>query len=131
MTIRDFKESDRIRLKEILETQYGNAYLFPVEETCIARVLADTDDKPLCIIAARPAVELLMVIDKGSWEVPGRKFELFQAIHEDVRQKLEEKGYKSGIIRTCLRSFARKLKKRLGWDNYRESEQWEVLTRKV
>ena len=128
MNIRPYEDRDRPAVLEILERDYGGALNFPLDEARIILVIADDQDRAREVLMVRPTIEAYTLIDKSDWATPGMKFELFQRAHERMCREALALGYKDGYMFTESRSWAKRLKKLLGWDSARP-EGWRGMRR--
>lgn len=108
--------SDIPALHELyVEQNFG--YAEPDWTRMLGEVLADENDAPLIVLAARPTVEMYALLSKRDWATPGLKVEMFKRLDQSVVALLRRKGFEdqhSWIPPQC-RSFLRRLTKLFGW----------------
>jgi hypothetical protein len=117
MQLRDFKPSDYEAVKELYQKQ-GFEYELPDMAAFMAiQVVVDDSDKPVMVLAARPTVEMFLILDKD-WETPRWRFEAFKIIHEAMREKLQRAGITDAhcwLPPEIEKSFAKRLMRQFNW----------------
>jgi hypothetical protein len=117
MHLRDFKASDYEAVKELYVRQ-GFEYELPDMAAFMEiQVVVDDSDKPVMVLAARPTVEMFLVLDK-EWETPQWRLEAFKLIHEAMRGKLEAAGITDAhcwLPPEIEKSFAKRLMRQFNW----------------
>lgn len=129
MKIRDFLETDESRIKELYEAQKFDYPLPEPKEFLEDLILTDDHNRPMMRIAALNMVELYLIVDPD-YETPGMRFEHFKLLHEAMRIRLQKQGVVGAHIflpPQIKTSFARRLKKKLGW----VQSNWTCLFRRV
>jgi hypothetical protein len=117
MRIREFRQSDILRLKK-LHRESGVDCPFPkIKDLFPMTVLVDEEDKVVMAVGCIPAVELYFFLDRN-WETPGMKMEAFKYIHEYTRRDMLSRGIVEAhafVPPHLEKSFGRRLIKKFGW----------------
>jgi hypothetical protein len=129
MQLRDFKPSDYEAVKKLYQKQ-GFEYDLPDMAAFMEiQVVVDEQDKPFMFLAARPTVEMFLILDK-EWATPQWRFEAFKLIHEAMRAKLETVGISDvhcWLPPEIEKSFAKRLMRGFGW----VKQLWPCYSRKT
>jgi hypothetical protein len=129
MQLRDFKPSDYEAVRELYQKQ-GFCYDLPdMAEFMAVQVVVDETDTPFIILAARPTVEMFLIMDK-EWATPRWRFEAFKLIHEAMRAKLFQAGITDAhcwLPPEIEKSFAKRLMRGFGW----VMQLWPCYSRKT
>jgi hypothetical protein len=117
MQIRDFRPTDVEAVKELYQKQ-GFEYDLPdIDAFMELQVVVDEQDKPFMVLAARPTVEMFLIMDR-EWSTPRWRFEAFKLIHESMRAKLAAAGITDAhcwLPPEIEKSFAKRLMTAFGW----------------
>lgn len=131
MRIREYRESDDVRLKEIYDAQCI-PYDWPNiadAQFIVKLVVVDEADIVIAAALARKTVEIYGLFDP-SWETPAWRFEALRMLHERMRHEIGSLGYKDAhawIPPRLAKSFARKLKHLFGW----QADPWPSYCRRT
>jgi hypothetical protein len=130
MKIRQVRENEIGRIKELYE-KLGADYEFPnLDEFFPIQAVVDSNDSPIVVVASLPTVELFSFFDP-EWETPGMRMEAFKLIHEFVRKDLKSLGIvqaEAWVPPELAKTFGRRLA-RMGWSKTREG--WPCYTRRT
>lgn len=91
-----------------------------------AQVVTDENDVPVMLAASRKTVEEFLLVDRG-WRTPRWRMAAFAQLHEAVRVKLKELGYRDAHCwpyPEVEKSFAKRLRL-FGWAKSR----WNCYSR--
>ena len=131
MRVRCYRDEDSTRLKEI----YGKQclpYEWPDIDHCefVAKlVFVDDDDVPVAAALARKTVEIYGLFDPD-WSTPAWRFEGLRMLHEAMRHKVGEMGYRDAhtwIPPQMIKNFGRKLRHLFGW----KADPWQSYCRRT
>jgi hypothetical protein len=129
MRTRNFEASDYEEVKELYRKQ-GFEYDLPDMAAFMeVQVVADDADKPIMVLAARPTVEMFLILDQ-EWGTPYWRLEAFKLVHESMRTKLEAAGIADAhcwIPPEIEKSFARRLMRWFAW----RKQLWPCFSRKT
>ena len=131
MKVREYRDSDEQRLKEIYAKQ-----CIPYEwpdllnpEFEVKLVVVDENDTPVVAGLARKTAEIYGLFDP-QWETPAWRFEALTLLHESMRHELGKRGYRDAhawVPPELVKSFARKLRHLFGW----KADPWPSYCRKT
>lgn len=132
MRIREFRESDISRVKEIFNQQafeYGE----PDWSQMFGGVLEDDHGAAQIFLLNRPTVESYAVVGQGDWARPGMKATQFARLDEYVMKQLQARGYtdQHSWVPPVCRAFLRRLKRFCGWVESAGPEKWTGLVRHI
>jgi hypothetical protein len=129
MHVRDFKATDYEAMQELFHRQDFEYQLPDAEAFVDVQVVADESDKAIMFLAARPTVEMFLLLDQ-EWETPLWRLEAFRLIHEAMRSKLETKGITDAhcwLPPEIEKAFSRRLMNSFGW----VKQLWPCFSRKT
>lgn len=127
MQVRQFKDSDYQWVLELYRRQGFDYELPTMDAFKLVQVVVDDEDQPVMVLAARPTVEMFLIVD-SAWETPQWRLEAFKLVHEAMRAALEAEGITdvhAWLPPEIEKSFARRLMRRFGW----KQQLWNCYSR--
>lgn len=115
MRIREFRKADIPRLRQI-HADEGYGFKFPEVRELLARYTVEDDTGRIVGFAgAEKTVQVFGMFD-SSWGSPHQRMDAIVKLHEPIRKKLHEKGFKTAHVWTDPKypKFGARLM-RLGW----------------
>lgn len=125
---REVKSEDLPRMEQLL-SRHGFKYDLPPLKVFVATVALEDEGEVRVAVAARPTVELFLLMDKD-WETPGMREVALETVHEEMNKKLAELGYfdaHAWIPPKIAKAFGRRLMKKFKKFNWTRSP-WPCFT---